>query len=141
MRRLLVSALLIALACPARPQTFKGCACGKNPPERPAERSMKPYAQVPEDMQPFSKFTQPYYQHYVDLVEYNGAARDIPVVKASDVSEVRIGFIGPLENHPDAALGKKMLKARRWPSTKLTPPVDTAASRSSSCCIMTPPPG
>ena len=109
MRRLLVSALLIALACPARPQTFKGCACGKNPPERPAERSMKPYAQVPEDMQPFSKFTQPYYQHYVDLVEYNGAARDIPVVKASDVSEVRIGFIGPLENHPDAALGKKML--------------------------------
>src|SRR5271157_351756 len=109
MRRLLVSALLIALACPARPQTFKGCACGKNPPERPAERSMKPYAQVPEDMQPFSKFTQPYYQHYVDLVEYNGAARDIPVVKASDVSEVRIGFIGPLENHPEAALGKRML--------------------------------
>jgi branched-chain amino acid transport system substrate-binding protein len=70
---------------------------------------MKPYAQEPEDMEPFSKFTQPYYQHYVDLVEYNGAARDLPVAKASDVTEVRIGFIGPLENHPDAALGKKML--------------------------------
>src|SRR5271165_1713358 len=72
----------------AEAQTFQGCACGKNPPGRPAERSMKPYAQEPEDMQPFSKFTQPYYQHYVDLVEYNGAARDIPVVKASDLSEV-----------------------------------------------------
>jgi ABC-type branched-subunit amino acid transport system substrate-binding protein len=70
---------------------------------------MTPYAQEPEDMQPFSKFTQPYYQHYVDLVEYNGAARDLPVTSAKDVSEVRIGFIGPLENHPDAALGKKML--------------------------------
>src|SRR5271157_6320891 len=109
MRRALLMTLLLALACPAFSQTFTGCACGKNPPGRPAERSMKPYAQEPEDMQPFSKFTQPYYQHYVDLVEYNGAARDIPVVKASDVSEVRIGFIGPLENHPDAALGKKML--------------------------------
>jgi branched-chain amino acid transport system substrate-binding protein len=109
MRRALLMTVLLALACPARPQTFKGCACGKNPPGRPAARSMKPYAQEPEDMQPFSKFTQPYYQHYVDLVEYNGAARDIPVVKASDVSEVRIGFIGPLENHPDAALGKRML--------------------------------
>jgi ABC-type branched-subunit amino acid transport system substrate-binding protein len=72
-------------------------------------RSLKPYAGEPEDLQPFSKFTQPYYQHYVDLVEYNGAARDIPVVSASTVSEVRIGFIGPLESHPDAALGKRML--------------------------------
>ena len=40
-------------------------------------------------------------------MEYNGAARDVPVPK--DVTEVRIGFIGPLENHPEAALGKKML--------------------------------
>ena len=107
MRRVVLMAALLALACPAFSQTFKGCACGKNPPGRPAERSMKPYAQEPEDMQPFSKFTEPYYQNYVDLVEYNGAARDLPLAK--DVSEVRIGFIGPLENHPDAALGKKML--------------------------------
>jgi ABC-type branched-subunit amino acid transport system substrate-binding protein len=71
-------------------------------------RSMKPYAQEPEDLRPFSKFTEPYYQHYTDLVEYNGAARDLPVPQ--DVTEVRIGFIGPLENHPDAAFGKRMLK-------------------------------
>jgi ABC-type branched-subunit amino acid transport system substrate-binding protein len=68
---------------------------------------MKPYAQEPEDLRPFSKFTEPYYQHYVDQVEYNGAARDLPV--AQDVSEVRIGFIGPLENHPDAGVGERML--------------------------------
>jgi len=107
MRRVLLVVLLVGSMCPAWSQTFKGCACGKNPPGRPAERSMKPYAQEPEDMQPFSKFTEPYFQHYVDLVEYNGAARDLPVSR--DVSEVRIGFIGPLENHPEAALGKKML--------------------------------
>ena len=98
---------MVAIVCAGTAQTFEGCACGKNPPGRPAERSMKPYAQEPEDMRPFSKFTQPYYQHYVDLVEYNGAARDLPVAK--NVREVRIGFIGPLENHPDAALGKRML--------------------------------
>ena len=107
MRRVVLLVLLVGSVCPAWSQTFKGCACGKNPPGRPAARSMKPYAQEPEDMQPFSKFTEPYYQHYVDLVEYNGAARDIPMPK--DVTEVRIGFIGPLENHPDAALGKRML--------------------------------
>jgi branched-chain amino acid transport system substrate-binding protein len=107
MRRPVVTALVLMFACAASAQTFKGCSCGSNPPGRPAPRSMKPYAQEPEDMQPFSKFTQPYYQHYVDLVEYNGAGRDIPVAK--DVSEVRIGFIGPLENHPDAALGRRML--------------------------------
>jgi ABC-type branched-subunit amino acid transport system substrate-binding protein len=107
MRRAVLMALLLGLACPAWSQTFKGCECGKNPPGRPAERSSKPYAREPEDMQPFSKFTQPYFENYVDLVEYNGAARDIPVAK--NVSDVRIGFIGPLENHPEAALGKRML--------------------------------
>jgi len=109
MRRAVLMVAILGLACSGWTQTFKSCGCGNNPPGRPASRSLKPYAGEPEDMQPFSKFTQPYYQHYVDLVEYNGAARDIPVVPASAVSEVRIGFIGPLENHPDAALGKKML--------------------------------
>src|SRR5450631_3868745 len=107
MRRAVLLSLVLVLAYEASAQTFKGCSCGSNPAGRPTSRSMKPYAQEPEDMQPFSKFTQPYYQHYVDLVEYNGAARDIPVAK--DVKEVRIGFIGPLENHPDAALGRRML--------------------------------
>ena len=107
MRQVWWLVVLMACACVAEAQTFKGCACGKNPPGRPPERSLKPYAQEPDDMQPFSKFTQPYWENYVDLVEYNGAARDLPIPK--NVSEVRIGFIGPLENHPDAALGKRML--------------------------------
>src|SRR5664279_4886370 len=103
MRRATLLALVLLLAAEVWAQTFKGCSCGSSPPGRPAARTMKPYAQEPEDMQPFSKFTQPYFQHYVDTVEYNGAARDVPVAK--DVTEVRIGFIGPLENHPDAAMG------------------------------------
>lgn len=102
-----ITMLLLAVCLGGWAQTFQSCACGSHPQPRPAMRSMKPYAQEPEDLRPFSKFTLPYFEHYTDLVEYNGAARDLPV--AQDVSEVRIGFIGPLENHPDAALGKRML--------------------------------
>lgn len=53
------------------------------------------------------KFTTPYYEHYTDLIEYNGAARDVPDPK--NVTEVRIGFLGPLQNHPDQILGQRML--------------------------------
>ena len=42
-------------------------------------------------------------------MEYNGAARDVETVKPGDVDEVRIGFLGPVENHPQEKLGKMML--------------------------------
>jgi ABC-type branched-subunit amino acid transport system substrate-binding protein len=85
------------------------CACGANPPGPPANREQHPYANAPEDMRPFSKFTVPYYENYGKLVEYNGSARDVPTVKAEEVDEVRIGFLGPVENHPDQRLGNAML--------------------------------
>ena len=37
----------------------------------------------------------------------------VPVVKALDVDEVRIGFLGPVENHPDEKLGRLMLNGAR----------------------------
>jgi ABC-type branched-subunit amino acid transport system substrate-binding protein len=106
MRR--VIAFVVVLLCSvAYGQTFTGCSCGSNPPGKPKARTMKPYAQEPEDLRPYSKFTVPYYEHYTDLVEYNGASRDYPMAK--DVDEVRIGFIGPMADHPDAAIGERML--------------------------------
>src|SRR6185369_13684316 len=85
------------------------CACGANPPGPPPNRELRPYANAPEDLRPFSNFTVPYYEHYGKLVEYNGAARDVPTPKPDEVDEVRIGFLGPVENHPDERLGKAML--------------------------------
>jgi ABC-type branched-subunit amino acid transport system substrate-binding protein len=70
---------------------------------------MKPYAQEPEDLRPFSKFTTPYYEHYTDIVEYNGAAREYPGQDVKDLTEIRIGFIGPISNHPDEVFGRRML--------------------------------
>jgi branched-chain amino acid transport system substrate-binding protein len=89
------------------------CSCGTHPPGPPKNRELRPYADTPEDMEPYAKFGEnhgdPYYQFYTDLVQYNGGARDVRTLKASDVDEVRIGFLGPIENHPEEALGKMML--------------------------------
>jgi ABC-type branched-subunit amino acid transport system substrate-binding protein len=101
---------LLVLAGQAAAQPPTKCACGANPPARPANRELRPYAAAPEDLRPYTNFTAPYYSHYEKLVEYNGAARDAATAKADEVSEVRIGFLGPVENHRDEQLGKMMLK-------------------------------
>jgi ABC-type branched-subunit amino acid transport system substrate-binding protein len=89
------------------------CSCGANPPGPPKNRELRPYADTPDDMQPYAKFGdksgEPYYEFYTNLIQYNGAARDVPTLKAADVDEVRIGFLGPLENHPEEPLGRMML--------------------------------
>ncbi|HEV2469196.1 MAG TPA: ABC transporter substrate-binding protein [Candidatus Sulfotelmatobacter sp.] len=103
---LLTAAVLVGAAWG---QAFTPCSCGKNPPGLPAPRSLKPYAGAPEDLRPFSKFTTPYYEYYQDLIEYNGAARDIPDPDLNSLSEIRIGFLGPLGYHPDEAMGNRML--------------------------------
>jgi branched-chain amino acid transport system substrate-binding protein len=109
MRRALLLIICVLLGLPAWTQTTAGCSCGSNPPGRPATRSLKPYGGVPEDLRPYSKFTTPYFEHYTDLIEYNGVAREVPDPDLNSLKEVRIGFLGPLENHPDAGLGQRML--------------------------------
>jgi branched-chain amino acid transport system substrate-binding protein len=102
-----------AVTCTAWAQAPVPCSCGHNPPGPPAQRSLKPYTGAPEDLRPFSKFTTPYYEYYRDLIEYNGAARDVPDPDLKDLSEVRIGFLAPLYDHPDQVLGNRMLNGAR----------------------------
>ncbi|MBZ5663719.1 MAG: ABC transporter substrate-binding protein [Acidobacteriia bacterium] len=101
-----VAAVLVATAWG---QSSPPCSCGSNPPGPPAPRSLKPYTGAPEDLRPFSRFTTPYYEFYQDLVEYNGAARDIPDPDPKSLNEIRIGFLAPLYDHPDQVLGNRML--------------------------------
>lgn len=84
------------------------CACGANPPAPVPVRSLEPYANTPEDLRPYSRFTQPYYAHYTKTPEYNGAAAGAPTPQPADVSEVAIGFLGPVHQHKDQALGQAM---------------------------------
>ncbi len=111
MRRVVVYFVAAAalLASTAWAQSVPPCACGSNPPGRPAPRSLKPYTTAPEDLRPFSRFTIPYYEYYQDLIEYNGAARDIPDPDLKDLNEIRIGVLAPLYDHPDQVLGNRML--------------------------------
>lgn len=109
MRCVLVCIVAAVLAPMAWAQPSSPCSCGSNPPGRPAPRSLRPYTGAPEDLRPFSKFTTPYYEYYQDLVEYNGAARDVPDPDLKDLSDIRIGILAPLYDHPDQAFGNRML--------------------------------
>jgi ABC-type branched-subunit amino acid transport system substrate-binding protein len=100
---------MLVLVLVASPALAQSCSCGSNPPT-PAARILAPYGNVPDDLRPFSRFTKPYYENYTKEVEYNGAARDVATVKPSDVSEVAIGFLGPIQDHKDQALGRAMLR-------------------------------
>lgn len=98
--------LVLCIATCAQPPA---CSCGANPPGPPPIRTLEPYGAVPEDLRPFSHFTKPYYENYTKEVEYNGAARDLPTLKPANVSEVAIGFLGPVRDHKDEPLGRAML--------------------------------
>jgi ABC-type branched-subunit amino acid transport system substrate-binding protein len=84
-----------------------GCSCGAHPPGPPPDRTVTPYAGTPSDLEPYEKFAEPYYRNYTTPNIYAGAARDIPDPK--DVSEVRIGLLGPIEKQADQVFGLRML--------------------------------
>lgn len=83
------------------------CECGAHPPGPPRDREVTPYAGEPRDLSPYIKFADPYYLNYTHPNIYSGAGRDIPDPK--DVTEVRIGFFGPIEHTPDEVFGQRML--------------------------------
>jgi ABC-type branched-subunit amino acid transport system substrate-binding protein len=85
----------------------KVCECGAHPPGPPRDRTVTPYAGTPDDLKPFGKFTPSYDVNYIRPNIYMGAARKIP--DPADITEVRIGFIGPIEHHPDQVFGLRML--------------------------------
>jgi ABC-type branched-subunit amino acid transport system substrate-binding protein len=88
--------------------TGKGtCACGAHPPGPPKDRTVEPYAGEPQDLSPYEKFAKPYYLNYTHPNTYSGAGRDIPDPKG--LTEVRIGFFGPIEHTPEQAFGLLML--------------------------------
>jgi len=101
--------LLLIAAGAALAQEPGPCACGTNPPGRPPQRLLQPYANAPDDLRPYARYTKPYYEHYTKTVEYNGPARDYPTPDLKDITEVPIGFLGPIKEHRDEALGNMML--------------------------------
>ena len=88
--------------------TGKGtCECGAHPPGPPRDRVVTPYAGEPADLSPYAKFAAPYDLNYIHPNIYSGAARDVPEPK--NLTEVRIGFFGPIEHNPESVFGLRML--------------------------------
>ncbi len=96
--------LMLIISLPAWPQAPAETAQAAKPVE-------KRYANMPTEAVPYRRFTKPYYEWFVDksTVEYNGAATDRPDGDINKLSEVAIGFLGPLENNPESMFGHPML--------------------------------
>jgi ABC-type branched-subunit amino acid transport system substrate-binding protein len=108
-RLLMVAACMwAAVAASSAAAQSKGvCECGAHPPGPPKDRVVAPYAGEPDDLSPYAKFASPYDLNYTHPNMYSGAARDEPDPK--NVTEVRIGFLGPIEHNPEQVFGLRML--------------------------------
>jgi hypothetical protein len=102
---LLVSGLLAVSNILA--QDAHVCECGAHPPGPVKDRAVTPYAGEPADLSPYAKFAAPYDLNYIHPNIYSGAGRDLPEPK--DLSEVRIGFFGPVAPNPESIFGQRML--------------------------------
>lgn len=104
--------------------TFLACAVGllaladavfsQTPDKRTADNqqpTVQRYANMPDEAVPYRKFAKPYKEWYVsdDTLAYNGAARERGVEEIANSPTVNIGFLGPLENNPEAPYGIAML--------------------------------
>lgn len=106
-----VCALAASAALGAAAQEPHKCECGAHPPGPAKDRVVTPYAGEPADLSPYSKFAEPYDLNYVHPNIYSGAGRDIPEPK--DLTEVRIGFFGPVAPNPESIFGERMLHGAR----------------------------
>lgn len=104
-KKLFLLIIFLTLAPPAWPQS------SSSKPAETQEPPEKRYANMPTEAVPFRRFTKPYHEWFVDknTVEYNGAASDRPDGDISKLSEIAIGFLGPLENNPESMFGIPML--------------------------------
>jgi ABC-type branched-subunit amino acid transport system substrate-binding protein len=88
-------------------QSAKTCECGAHPPGPPKDREVTPYAGEPADLSPYAKFAAPYDLNYIRPNIYSGAGRDVPDPK--NLTEIRIGFFGPVAPNPESVFGVRML--------------------------------
>ena len=105
----LVAVCIIGLGVSSggRAQSTNTCECGAHPPGPPKDRVVAPYAGEPADLTPYAKFASPYDLNYTHPNIYSGAARDLPEPK--NLTEVRIGFFGPVAPNPESVFGTRML--------------------------------
>jgi ABC-type branched-subunit amino acid transport system substrate-binding protein len=66
------------------------------------------YGKTPNEIFPYSRYRKAYKYHFLEPVGFYGSGREIK--PPTDLKEVRIGFLGPLEGSVIVSLGKQMLQ-------------------------------
>lgn len=103
--RVLALPLLFVLAIPVMSQDPEKAKAAEQ------KVSTERYANMPEEAVPYRKFSKPYKEWYIaeDTLAYNGAARERTFEEIVNSPTVNIGFLGPLQNNPEAPYGLAML--------------------------------
>ena len=103
--RVLALPLLFVLAIPVMSQDPEKAKSAEQ------KASTERYANMPEEAVPYRKFSKPYKEWYIaeDTLAYNGAARERTFEEIVNSPTVNIGFLGPLQNNPEAPYGLAML--------------------------------
>jgi ABC-type branched-subunit amino acid transport system substrate-binding protein len=66
------------------------------------------YGNVPKTYVAYDNYQKAYKYHFLEPLQFNGAGREIPA--PTNLKEVRIGFLGPLEGSIIVPYGKQMLQ-------------------------------
>ena len=66
------------------------------------------YGNIPDELVAYDKYMKAYKYHFLEPILFYGAGREIP--PPTDLKEVRIGFLGPLEGSVIQSLGQQMLQ-------------------------------
>lgn len=72
------------------------------------QETIKNYGNIPDELVAFDKYQKAYKYHFLTPTLFHGAGREIP--PPTNLKEVRIGFLGPLEGSIISDLGKQMLQ-------------------------------
>lgn len=66
------------------------------------------YGNIPDEVVAFRKYREAYKYHFIEPMQFYGAGREKPA--PTDLEEVRLGFLGPLEGSMIVDLGMQMLQ-------------------------------
>lgn len=73
-----------------------------------AQEKIKNYGNIPDELVAFDKYQKAYKYHFLTPTKFYGMGREL--APPTDLKEVRIGFLGPLEGSIISDLGKQMLQ-------------------------------
>ena len=66
------------------------------------------YGNIPDELVAYDRFIKAYKYHFLEPIQFYGAGRE--KLPPTDLKEVRIGFLGPLEGSILVSLGRQMLQ-------------------------------